>query len=58
LVTVGQWPDVWLATRNTLRPSTHRLYEQLIRDYLQPRLGGLALAELTIGKVQAAFTAL
>jgi integrase len=55
---VGQWLDVWLATRNTLRPSTRQLYEQLIRDYLQPRLGGLAVSELTIGKVQAAFTAL
>lgn len=57
-MTVGQWLDVWLATRNTLRPSTRQLYEQLIRDYLQPRLGGFALPELTIGKVQAAFTAL
>lgn len=51
LVTVSQWLDVWLATRNTLRPSTHRLYRQLICDYLQPRLGGLVLSELTIGKV-------
>ncbi|WP_158633082.1 site-specific integrase [Amycolatopsis sp. WAC 01376] len=58
LVTVGQWLDVWLATRNTLRPSTRRLYGQLIRDYLQPQLGGLTVSELSIGKVQAAFTAL
>jgi integrase len=58
LLTVGQWLDVWLATRNALRPSTRQLYEQLIRDYLQPRLGGLAVSELTIGTVQAAFTAL
>lgn len=58
LVTVGQWLDVWLATRMALRPSTRRLYRQLIRDYLQPRVGGLALSELRVGKVQAAFTAL
>jgi hypothetical protein len=58
VVTVGQWLDVWLATRNTLRPSTRQLYEQLIRDCLQPRLGGLAVSELTIGKVQVAFTGL
>ncbi len=58
LVTVGQWLDVWLATRSTLRPSTRRLYGQLIRDYLQPRLGRLTLSELSVGKVQGAFTAL
>ncbi|WIX82876.1 site-specific integrase [Amycolatopsis carbonis] len=58
LVTVGQWLDVWLATRTALRPSTRGLYGQLIRDYLQPRVGGLALSELSVGKVQAAFTAL
>lgn len=58
LVTVGQWLDVWLVTRTALRPSTRRLYGQLIGDYLKPRLGGLALSELSVGKVQAAFTAL
>jgi integrase len=57
LVTVGQWLDVWLETRHALRPATRRIYMQLIRDYLKPRLGGVALRELTVGKTQAVFTA-
>jgi integrase len=58
LVTVGQWLDVWLETRHSLRPNTRRIYTQLIRDYLKPRLGGIPLRELTIGTAQAMFTAL
>jgi integrase len=58
LVTVGQWLDIWLETRQTLRPATRQIYTQLIRDYLKPRLGGVPLRELTVGRVQAMFTAL
>jgi hypothetical protein len=58
LVTVGQWLDIWLETRHALRPATRAIYTQLIRDYLKPRLGGIALRELTVGKTQAMFTAL
>ena len=39
-------------------PRTTRIYAQLIRDYLKSRLGGVPLRDLTVGKVQAMFTAL
>lgn len=58
LVTVGQWLDIWLATRHAIRPAMRRIYTQLVRDYLKPGLGNVALAELTIGRVQAMFTSL
>jgi hypothetical protein len=56
LVTLGQWLDLWLEMRQTLTESTRRIYTQLIRDYLKPQLGGVPLAELTVGTVQAMFT--
>jgi hypothetical protein len=31
LVTVGQWLDIWLETRQALRPATRTIYAQLIR---------------------------
>lgn len=59
LITVGQWLDLWLEMRQTLiAASTRRIYAQLIRDYLQPRLGGVPLTELSVGTVQAVFTSL
>lgn len=58
LVTVGQWLDVWLETRQAIAPSTRRIYTQLVRDYLKPRLNGVPLRELTVGKTQAMFTGL
>jgi integrase len=57
-VMVGQWLDVWLESRQSIRPSTRRIYAQLTRDYLRPRLGGVPVRELTVGKVQAMFTGL
>jgi hypothetical protein len=36
LVTVGQWLDIWLETRQTLRPATRQIYTRLIRDYIEP----------------------
>ncbi|WP_191254963.1 site-specific integrase [Amycolatopsis oliviviridis] len=55
---MGQWLDIWLATRHTIRPATRAIYTQHVRDYLKPRLGNVVLAELTIGRVQAMFTGL
>ncbi|MEV6623058.1 hypothetical protein AB0M83_26745 [Amycolatopsis sp. NPDC051106] len=57
-MTVGQWLDIWLATRHAIRPATRRIYTQLVRDYVQPGLGNVALGKLTIGRVQAMFTGL
>lgn len=58
LVTVGQWLELWLQTRQTLGFSTRRMYAQHIRAYLKPFLGRVPLAELTVGKAQAMFTSL
>ena len=60
VLTVGPWLDIWLETRQTLRPATRQIYAQLIRDYVKPRLGGVPLRDrdLTVGRVQAMFTAL
>jgi integrase len=58
LVTLGQWLDLWLEMRQTLGYSTRRIYTQHVRDYLKPRLRGIPLSELTVGKVQAMFTSL
>lgn len=59
LVTVGRWLDLWLETRKqTLSYSGWRIYTQHVRDYLKPRLGGVPLSELSVGKVQAMFASL
>ncbi|WP_165960288.1 N-terminal phage integrase SAM-like domain-containing protein [Actinocrispum wychmicini] len=58
VVTVGQWLDLWLETRQSLAVSTRRLYVQHVRDYLKPYLGGIVLKDLTVGKIQAMFAAL
>lgn len=58
LVTLGQWLDLWMEMRQTLSYSTRRIYTQHVRDYLKPRLGGVPLSELTVGKVQTMFTSL
>jgi hypothetical protein len=42
----------------SLRPSTARGYAAHIRGYLVPYLGGIALAALSAGDVQAMFTAI
>ncbi|TCO45867.1 tyrosine-type recombinase/integrase [Actinocrispum wychmicini] len=57
-MTVGQWLDLWLETRQALAASTRRLYAQHVRDYLKPYLGGVPLRDLTVGKAQAMFTSL
>lgn len=57
-VTVGEWLEHWLATRVRQRPSTLRGYRAHARLYLIPYLGRVPLAELSVGQVQAMFTAL
>ncbi len=58
VVTVGQWPDIWLEMRQNLSFSTRRLYIQHVRDYLKPYLGSVPLRSLTVARVQAMFAAL
>ena len=52
-----EWLSRWLASRRSLRASTARGYAAHVRGYLVPYLGGIPLAALTPGNVQAMFTA-
>jgi hypothetical protein len=56
-LSTGEWLGRWLALRVSLRPSTARSYAAHVCDYLVPYLGGIPLAALTPGDVQAMFTA-
>jgi integrase len=56
-LSTGEWLSRWLASRVSLRASTRRSYAAHVRSYLVPYLGGLPLAALTAGDVQAMFTA-
>jgi hypothetical protein len=53
----GEWLVRWLGSRVSLRASTSRSYAAHVRRYLAPYLGGIPLAALTPGDVQAMFTA-
>lgn len=44
--TVGEWLDVWLAGKRSLKASTGRSYRQHITHYLRPILGNLPLDRL------------
>jgi hypothetical protein len=52
-----EWLSRWLASRVSLRASTSRGYAAHMRSYLVSYLGGIPLAALTAGDVQAMFTA-
>ncbi len=53
-LTVGAFLDLWLreTVRPTVRPSTYRSYEGIVRVHLKPGLGGYVLAQLTPQHVQ------
>ena len=57
-LSTGEWLSRWLASRVSLRASTARGYAAHVRGYLVPYLGGIPLAALTAGDVQAMFTAI
>jgi hypothetical protein len=56
-LSAGEWLGRWLESRVSLRASTARSYAAHMRGYLVPYLGGIPLAALTPGDVQAMFTA-
>jgi hypothetical protein len=58
IVTVGDWLAHWLASRTSPAASTVRGYAAHVRLYLGPYLGEVLLTELTVGQVQAMFTAI
>jgi hypothetical protein len=52
---VGRWLEQWLSIMDgQVRPSTMRGYREHVRHYLAPLLGGIRLASLRTGQVQAA----
>jgi hypothetical protein len=57
-LSTGEWLSRWLESRVSLRASTARGYAAHIRGYLIPYLGGIPLAALATGDVQAMFTAI
>ena len=56
--TVGDYLSAWLDARQTLRPSTRLAYEIHLRRYLIPHLGHLQLANLSLGDIEAMYTAI
>ena len=56
-LSTGEWLSRWLASRLSLRASTSCGYAAHLRSYLLPYHGGIPLAALTAGDVQAMFTA-
>jgi hypothetical protein len=52
-LTVGEWLEQWLTTvRQEVSPKTHERYSELVRGYLVPVLGGIALSKLTPTAIQ------
>jgi integrase len=58
IITVGDWLAHWLVSRTSPAASTLRGYAAHVRLYLGPYLGEVLLTELTVGQVQAMFTAI
>ena len=56
--TTGQWLVVWLAGRQSLRPSARRSYRHHLDTYLPPRIGMIPLAMLTAADLRVMFTAI
>jgi hypothetical protein len=58
MVTVGDWLAHWLVSSTSPAASTVRGYAAHVRLYLGPYLGEVLLTKLTVGQVQAMFTAI
>jgi len=58
VVTVGDWLVHWLVSRTSPAASMVRGYAAHVRLHLGPYLGQVLLTELTVGQVQAMFTAI
>lgn len=57
--TLGAYLHDWHERRRTqLRPSTHKSYAQLIRCYLVPHLGEVALMDLTRPRIEQVYARL
>jgi hypothetical protein len=56
VVTVADWLTLWVAsTKQEVSPKSHERYAEIVRCYLIPGLGGLALQRLTPSDIQRAY---
>jgi integrase len=55
-MSVADWLNLWLAsTKIEVSPKTHERYAEIVRCYLVPTLGGLALQRLAPSDIQRAY---
>lgn len=55
-MTVADWLNLWLAsTKIEVSPKSHERYAEIVRCYLVPGIGGLALQRLTPSDIQRAY---
>jgi integrase len=55
-LSVGQWLEQWLETvRTEVSPKTHERYGEIVRNFLIPSLGNLALTKLKPTDIQRAY---
>ena len=53
---VKQWLEFWLsAVREEVSPKSHERYEEIVRNFLMPELGALAITKLSPVHIQAAY---
>lgn len=50
-VSIGEWSQTWLASKQGLKPTTRRSYGQVWRTLVEPRWGTTALTAVTYGDV-------
>jgi integrase len=55
-MTVGDWLELWTqTTKAEVSPKTHERYAEIVRCYLKPGLGTIALQRLTPSEIQKAY---
>jgi len=55
-MSVADWLSLWLAsTKIEVSPKTHERYAEIVRCYLVPGIGGLALQRLAPSDIQRAY---
>jgi hypothetical protein len=55
-MTVGDWLELWTqTTKGEVSPKSHERYAEIVRCYLAPALGTIALQRLTPSDIQKAY---
>ncbi len=55
-IKVGDWLELWVtSTKAEVSPKTHERYAEIVRCYLKPALGSIALQRLTPADIQRAY---